>query len=146
MDLARRFLGFALPLLGGLFVVGGLAAGMSALMRPASGGPPQPWLQVVAQTAATSVLPSAATGGNDRVTLLIMGVDRRPGEAEWDARSDSLMVVSLDPRTKQASVLSIPRDLWVPIPLRGSRSPVQDRINAAYEDLVEAQTSVANDE
>lgn len=43
-------------------------------------------------------------------------------------RSDSIMVVRLDPKTKQAKVLSFPRDLWVDIP--GS-SP--NRINAPLQ-------------
>lgn len=42
-------------------------------------------------------------------------------------RSDTIMVVRLDPATNQVSVLSFPRDLWVKIPGNGS-----GRINAAY--------------
>lgn len=63
--------------------------------------------------------------GSDRVNILVMGIDRRPGEA-FVSRTDSLMVISISPRTKAASVLSIPRDLYVQIPGYG-----QDRINTA---------------
>ena len=42
-------------------------------------------------------------------------------------RSDSIMVLRLDPTTRQAAVLSFPRDLWVKIPERG-----KGRINSAY--------------
>ncbi len=41
---------------------------------------------------------------------------------------NSMMVLAYDPRTKTASMLSIPRDLWVNIPHYGWQ-----RINTAYE-------------
>jgi LCP family protein required for cell wall assembly len=43
-------------------------------------------------------------------------------------RSDTIMLVQLDPRREKAVVLSFPRDLWVQIPGRG-----WDRINTAFE-------------
>lgn len=42
-------------------------------------------------------------------------------------RSDTIMVIRVDPTTNRVAVLSFPRDLWVRIPGRGSQ-----RINAAY--------------
>ncbi len=42
-------------------------------------------------------------------------------------RSDTIMVIRIDPTTNRAAVLSFPRDLWVRIPGRG-----RQRINAAY--------------
>lgn len=55
--------------------------------------------------------------GKERVTVLIMGVDYRDWAAgEGAARSDTMMLVSLDPVTKTAGMLSVPRDLWVAIP------------------------------
>jgi len=42
-------------------------------------------------------------------------------------RSDTIMVMRVDPTTHQAAVLSFPRDLWVKIPGKG-----KNRINAAY--------------
>jgi LCP family protein required for cell wall assembly len=68
--------------------------------------------------------------GLDRVTLLAMGKDFREG---WDvmgpgpARTDTMIVLSLDPVTKTAGMLSIPRDLYVDIPGYGF-----NRINMAY--------------
>ena len=53
--------------------------------------------------------------GSERVTILLMGNDRRC-EEEGPTRSDSLMVVSLDPLGKTASAVSLPRDSWVQIP------------------------------
>ncbi|HOS79714.1 MAG TPA: LCP family protein [Anaerolineae bacterium] len=64
--------------------------------------------------------------GTERVNLLLLGVDERPQENGM-ARTDTMMVLTLDPTTLQAGVLSIPRDLWVPIPGYN-----QGRINTAY--------------
>lgn len=60
-------------------------------------------------------------------TLLLVGSDRRYGDARGDARSDTLMLIRLDPKQNATTVLSIPRDLRVTIPGHGV-----DKINAAY--------------
>ena len=54
--------------------------------------------------------------GKERVNILLMGIDQRQGEAEPAYRTDTMLVLTLDPVTMQAGMLSIPRDLWVPIP------------------------------
>jgi len=64
--------------------------------------------------------------GRGRVNILILGTDRRD-EGERAARTDTMMVASLDPVAKSAVVLSIPRDLWVLIPGYG-----EGRINTAH--------------
>lgn len=64
--------------------------------------------------------------GEQRVSILLLGVDRRCDE-EGPTHSDSLMLVSLDPVTLSAVILSLPRDLWVEIPTFGV-----NRINQAY--------------
>jgi LCP family protein required for cell wall assembly len=43
-------------------------------------------------------------------------------------RSDTIMIIRIDPATSQAAILSLPRDLWVPI--SGTKS--SSRINSAY--------------
>ncbi len=63
---------------------------------------------------------------DDRITILMMGIDRRPGEP-YISRTDTMMLLSYSPRSKEISVLSIPRDLYVVIPNRG-----RDRINTAF--------------
>jgi LCP family protein required for cell wall assembly len=64
--------------------------------------------------------------GTERITVLLMGVDERSQEnGPW--RTDTLMLLTLDPISKQAGVLSIPRDLWVPIP-----GYADGRINTAH--------------
>ena len=54
--------------------------------------------------------------GNSRVTILVLGIDRRAGEDEKGYLTDTMMVVTIDPQTRTAALLSIPRDLWVQIP------------------------------
>jgi len=70
-----------------------------------------------------------AWNGTDRVTVLVMGLDYRDWESgSGPPRTDTMMLVSVDPLTKQASLLSIPRDLWVEIPGYGEHY----RINTAF--------------
>ncbi len=74
----------------------------------------------------TLIPTSEPWGGSDRVNILLMGIDRRPGEP-FVSRTDSMMIISIDPLGNQASILSVPRDLYVVIPGRG-----RDRINTAF--------------
>ncbi len=60
-------------------------------------------------------------------TLLIVGSDRRYGGKQEDVRSDTLMLIRLDPRQEATAVLNVPRDLAVDIPGYGRR-----KINEAY--------------
>jgi LCP family protein required for cell wall assembly len=69
-----------------------------------------------------------AWDGTHRYTVLVMGLDKRPGEEGTGSRTDSMILISIDPATKSIGMLSIPRDLYVPIP---GQSDMQ-RINAAY--------------
>ncbi len=56
----------------------------------------------------TSVTP---WDGASRVTVLLLGVDYRDWVAdEGPARSDTMILLTLDPLTKTAGILSIPRD------------------------------------
>jgi LCP family protein required for cell wall assembly len=63
---------------------------------------------------------------SERVNVLLMGIDRRPGEP-FISRTDTMMLMSIDPVNDTASILSIPRDLYVVVPGRG-----RDRINTAF--------------
>ena len=65
--------------------------------------------------------------GESRFTVLIMGLDRRPGETGLQYRTDTMLVASLDPQTQSVGILSIPRDLYVQVP---GYSQLQ-RINSA---------------
>ncbi|GAP22292.1 LCP family protein [Leptolinea tardivitalis] len=58
-----------------------------------------------------------AWDGSRRVTALLMGLDYRDWEANEPAsRTDSMMLVTYDPISNTAGMLSIPRDMWVYIP------------------------------
>ena len=66
--------------------------------------------------------------GQSRYTIIVGGLDSRPDQTGEPVRTDSLMLVSIDPKSGSVGVLSIPRDLWVRIPQQEQR----DRINRAY--------------
>lgn len=68
-------------------------------------------------------------GKNERVNILLLGVDETPERlAQGESpRSDTMIVVTIDPATKKVGMLSIPRDLLVTIPGVG-----ETKINAAY--------------
>ena len=67
-----------------------------------------------------------------RVNILVMGLDQRRDESpDSPSRSDTIFVLSLEPVTKTAGLLSIPRDLLVDIP-DGHGDYTTDRINTAY--------------
>lgn len=65
--------------------------------------------------------------GSSRLNILLMGIDRRPGESGLGYRSDTMMLASFNPKTQQLGILSIPRDLYVQIPGYSARQ----RINTA---------------
>lgn len=54
--------------------------------------------------------------GMSRFTVLVMGLDRRPGEDGLAFRTDTMLLVSMDPLSNSLGVLSIPRDLYVDVP------------------------------
>lgn len=87
-----------------------------------------PPVQVVDGGIVATPTPAPTIGaweGNGRVNILMMGIDRRPGEA-FVSRTDTMMILTIDPDTDTAAILSVPRDLYVEIPGYG-----QDRINTA---------------
>jgi polyisoprenyl-teichoic acid--peptidoglycan teichoic acid transferase len=52
-----------------------------------------------------------------RINILLLGIDQRSGvDDPGPFRTDTMIVVSVDPLRKSVGVLSIPRDLWVDIP------------------------------
>jgi LCP family protein required for cell wall assembly len=69
------------------------------------------------------VLPLA----NKPVTVLVLGYDHRSWEKDQHSRSDTLMLMRLDPKAHSLTVLSMPRDMRVDIPGFGP-----NKLNAAY--------------
>ncbi len=63
-------------------------------------------------------------------TIMILGSDQRFGDKKLGIkpRSDTIILVRLDPDKEATAVMSVPRDLKVDIPGYG-----KDRVNAAYE-------------
>jgi LCP family protein required for cell wall assembly len=87
-----------------------LAAGGEIPLEPAAGPTPPPW------------------DGANRVTMLIMGLDFRDWQTgEGPPRTDTMILLTVDPINRTAGMLSIPRDLWVNIP-----GFDYGRINTAY--------------
>lgn len=65
-------------------------------------------------------------------TALVIGYDRRANEAAGTpSRSDTIMLIRADPRTKSISLLSFPRDLLVDVRCPGKGS-YRGKINEAY--------------
>ena len=62
----------------------------------------------------------------ERVNILLLGIDQRNDDpGPW--RTDTMILLSVDPATDSAAMLSIPRDLWTTIPGFG-----ENRINTAH--------------
>ncbi len=79
-------------------------------LQPLGGPTPAPW------------------DGAQRVNLLIMGLDYNDWRAgEGPPRTDTMILLTVDPINHTAGMLSIPRDLWVNIP-----GYQYGRINTAY--------------
>jgi LCP family protein required for cell wall assembly len=64
--------------------------------------------------ASTSAVPT--WNGTDRLNILLLGVDQRPGDVTFN--TDTMIVVSIDPVTKNVALFSLPRDtVDVPLPV-----------------------------
>lgn len=73
----------------------------------------------------TSKLQNPKKNGNAQpISILLMGVDQRPGDP---GRSDTLIVLTLNPEKKEMQMVSIPRDTRIQLPGYGWQ-----KINAAY--------------
>jgi LCP family protein required for cell wall assembly len=101
---------------------GGAASPDPSLPPPASGGP----------AAAPSLIPWNGTG---RLNILLIGTDKRPAENTWN--TDTLIVASIDPASRQVAMFSLPRDTvgvpLPPIPARSVFGATWDRkINALF--------------
>lgn len=81
-----------------------------------------------AETAPSLEQDAPEWNGTDRINILVMGLDYRDWIADdGPPRTDTMILVTVDPITKSAGMLSIPRDLWVEIP-----GFEHNRINTAY--------------
>ncbi len=71
------------------------------------------------------------SGSKERINILVLGLDRRPSEGRIPSRTDTIFVVTIDPKTDSAAILGIPRDGLVDIPLRNGGT-YSERINTVY--------------
>lgn len=119
------------PRWGRILIVGGLGVGLAVIVLAAS-------LWYVANktiddipTAPLDTGVLATAGSNDPQNILLIGSDDRGsagrGTETAGGRSDTLLVIRLDPTQAKAKVLSMPRDTKVEIPGRGT-----DKLNAAF--------------
>ena len=69
----------------------------------------------------------AQTHGGEPENILIVGSDKRASEPEDPGRSDTTLLLRLDPDKNAIALMSIPRDLKVEIPGFGT-----EKFNAAY--------------
>lgn len=76
---------------------------------------------------ATSLPKPDPWDGVSRVNVLVMGLDYRDWEAGEIPRTDTMILLTLDPLNNTAGMISIPRDLWVSIP-----GFEHGKINTAY--------------
>lgn len=66
---------------------------------------------------------------NRQVTLVVIGLDKRPGDRFLDSyRTDVVMIANLDPVSKRANLLSFPRDMLIEV----NQNKFRDRINVSY--------------
>src|ERR687898_1909191 len=71
---------------------------------------------------------SSSDAPEEALDVLVLGVDRRPSDAEGSrSHSDTMMLVRVSPQTGDIKLLSVPRDLLVEV-----KPGVEDRINTAY--------------
>jgi LCP family protein required for cell wall assembly len=103
-------------------VPGGLVVSLPEPALPAVPGMPS---QERGPSAANAPLPDWTD--RDRLNVLLLGIDHRDDEPIDGSRSDTMLLVSIDPPSKSALMVSLPRDLWVAIPGYG-----EQRINVAH--------------
>ena len=79
--------------------------------------------------------PGASTvwGGKRSITIMLLGVDKRPDGGDQNA--DVIIIANVDLTAQKVAAVSIPRDLLVEIPGVG-----QDKINSAYNYGVKSNT------
>ncbi len=73
--------------------------------------------------------------GTEPVNILLLGIDKRDDEPIEGTRSDTMILASIDPVSKSASMVSLPRDMWVNIPGCTPRAGCiggMQRINVAH--------------
>lgn len=76
--------------------------------------------------SALTPLLAPAWENEEPFNVLLLGVDQRPGQGNA-TRTDTMILLHVAPKTSDVGMLSMPRDLWVPIP-----GFSETRINSAH--------------
>lgn len=122
-------------ILFGLIILGGSAYGLTSYRQ-------------VKESINSSFKPSGVTKERDvnaqikskkPISILLMGTDTGALGRDYQGRTDSMMILTLNPETKKTTVTSIPRDTAVNIPGFKEKSPA--KINAAYS-LGQTKTAI----
>lgn len=88
-----------------------VATGDAGTSPVPSGEPPTPDANATGTLAPTL----APWDGKERLNILAIGVDARSGDKVYN--TDTLIVISIDPETKQVAMFQVPRDMAdVPVP------------------------------
>ncbi|MBI4769862.1 MAG: LCP family protein [Chloroflexi bacterium] len=128
--------GAGLLLMSGARTLGLLPTLIPAPAFSSPGDTPPPSTTPVGEVSpgptATPLAAAASCGGEERLNVLLLGVDSRDNRYDEAVRTDTMMVVSVDFAAQSASMLSIPRDLWVALPELEGYNIYEGRINTAY--------------
>ena len=89
-----------------LMIIGGLTCFLSGRLGSDA-------LRGFDQDVGGNVTPVSGLTG--RINVLLLGIDQREGMT-GPARTDTMIVLTLDPQAKTAGMFSINRDLWVTLP------------------------------
>jgi LCP family protein required for cell wall assembly len=109
---------------------GAWAAAFDAVFEPA----PSRTLGAGTASAGTT---APSWSGHGRLNVLLLGIDTRDDDPETH-NTDTIIVLSVDPDTHTAAMLSIPRDTVIDIPGAG-----KDKVNAAYARAKDPETGGA---
>ncbi|MDD4937414.1 MAG: LCP family protein [Candidatus Shapirobacteria bacterium] len=78
-----------------------------------------------------NITPTATPTPDPLASYSILLLGYGGGIHEGGSTTDTIMVAKIDPRNEEISLISIPRDLWVQIPINGDETK-SFKINAAY--------------
>lgn len=73
------------------------------------------------------------------LSILLLGTDTGALGRDYQGRTDSMMIITLNPQTKKTTITSIPRDTAVHVPGFAKKMPT--KINSAYS-LGQTKTSI----
>ncbi len=115
----------------GLLVLAVVATGVGYVyLRVQLGKIKRVTIPTLAEDVPGNVMNVLLVGSDSRsnVTGDLVDATGKDKEGDRSGLSDTMMVLHIDPKTEQAAILSIPRDLYVQIPGEKGR----DRINSAF--------------